>query len=122
MRHATYARQSAGCGGQSGLEPTETAMPRQTVGKSSAGGGHESAETRAAVTDGAVSFRQCARLPELPSFMGSTGDIFFFQRGAARALHGPAGQSSTDIMTQTSAGLVSLRNFPEGGIARIRCE
>ncbi len=56
-----------------------------TVGKSSAGGGRERQNTRAAVTDGAVSFQQRARLPELPSFMGSTGDIFFFQHGAQRA-------------------------------------
>ena len=92
-------------------------MPRQTVGKSSAGGGHERQKTRAAVTDGAVSFRQCARLPELPSFMGSVGDIFFFQHGAAR---GHTGRLVSPSPTRRPrAALVSEpENFPEGEISK----
>ena len=50
-------------------------------------------KTRAAVTDGAVSFQQnCPGCPELPSFIGSAEHIFSSFSAAQATKHGPACQ------------------------------
>ena len=68
--------------------------------------------TRAAVTDGAVSFQQCFGLPGAPFFSwAARRHLSFFRRGAERNMGRPVSLPHRGSPEQTGAHVRSLRGL-----------